>query len=102
MTCYLHAGRKSLVFRMSMIIDLFVVGGPNLLDFSVGNRIRLDFSVGVKLIWMCRWSKLTWCLNAGRKSPVFSVSMQIDLHFVWVVHIDLISVWGIELDLIPV
>ena len=39
-------------------------------------------------------------LNAGRKSLVFSVSMRIDLHFVWVVQIDLISVFGIELDLI--
>ena len=48
-------------------------------------------------------SKFTWFLNAGRKSlALFSVSMQIDLQFVWVVQIDLISVWVIELDLIPV
>ena len=43
----------------------------------------------MKLIWLlCGWSKLTWFLNAGRKSLVFSVSMQIDLHFVWVLQID--------------
>ena len=41
-------------------------------------------------------------LDAGRKSPGFSVSIEIDLVFVWVVDIDLISVWGIELDLILV
>ena len=40
--------------------------------------------------------------NARRKSLVFCVSMQIDLHFMRVVQIELISVWGIELDLIPV
>ena len=42
---------------------------------------------------------------AGRKSlrlVLFSVSIEIDLVFVWVVDIDLISVWGIELDLISV
>ena len=38
-------------------------------------------------------------LDAGRKSPGFSVSIEIDLVFVWVVDIDLISVWGIEHDL---
>ena len=41
-------------------------------------------------------------LKSGRKSLVVSVSMQIDMNFVWVVQIDLISVWGIELDLILV
>ena len=57
----------------------------------------------MKLIWLlCRSSKLTCFLNAGRKSIAFSVSMQIYLHFVWVVRIYLISVWGIELDLVPV
>ena len=56
----------------------------------------------MKLILLRGWSKFTWVLNARRKSPVFSVSMQIDLDFVWVVQIDLSSVWGIELDLIPV
>ena len=68
------------------------------LVFSVGGRIWRDFSVGMKLIWLlCGWPKLTWFLNAGRSSLVFSVSMQIDLHFVWVVQIDLISVWGSNL-----
>ena len=55
----------------------------------------------MKLFWLlCRWSKLTWFLIAGRKSLVL-VSMQTDLNFVWVVQIDLIPVWGIEVDLIP-
>ena len=69
----------------------------------MGDRILLDFSVRMNLIsLLCGWSKLTQFLHAGRKSLVFSVNMQIDLNFVWVVQIDLISVWGIELDLIPV
>ena len=35
-------------------------------------------------------------LDAGRKSLGFSVSIEIDLFFVWVVEIDLIAVWGID------
>ena len=41
-------------------------------------------------------------LDAGRKSLGFSVSIEVDLVFVWVVDIDLISVGGIELDVISV
>ena len=41
---------------------------------------------------MCGWSKLTWFLYAGRKSLGFSLRIEIDLVFVWVVEIDLISV----------
>ena len=40
---------------------------------------------------------MTRFLDAGRKSLGFSVSIEIDLVFVWV-DIELISVWGIELD----
>ena len=39
----------------------------------------------------CGLSKLGWFLDAGRKSLGFSVSIEIDLVFVWVVKIDLIS-----------
>ena len=35
----------------------------------------------------------------GRKSLGFSIRIEIDMVFVWVVDIDLVSVWGIELDL---
>ena len=38
-------------------------------------------------------------LDTAHKSLGFSVSIEIDLVFVWVVDIDLISVWGIEHDL---
>ena len=41
-------------------------------------------------------------LFQGRKSLDISVSMAIDLVFVWVVEIDIISMWGMELDLISV
>ena len=41
-------------------------------------------------------------LDAGRKSLAFSVSIEIDLVFVWVADIDLISVWRMELDLMSV
>ena len=46
--------------------------------------------------------EMTWFLSAERKSLVFSVSMQIDVHVVWVFQTDVISVWGIEVDFIPV
>ena len=45
------------------------------------------------------WSKLTRFLDMGRKSLGFSIRIEIDMVFVWVVDIDLVSVWGIELDL---
>ena len=45
---------------------------------------------------------MAWVLHAGRQSLGFSVSVEIDFVFVWVVEIDFISVWGIELDLISV
>ena len=57
------------------------------------------------LIWFLRgwwWSRLARFLDAGRKSLGFSVGIEIDLVFVWVVDTDLISVWGVELDLILV
>ena len=44
---------------------------------------------------------MTLVLCACRKSPVFSVSMEIDLVFE-MVEIDLIPVWGIEVELISV
>ena len=37
----------------------------------------------IDLVVVSGWSKLAWFLNAGRKLLVFSVIMQIDLHFVW-------------------
>ena len=54
------------------------------------DRIWLGFSVGIQ-------SDLF--LDAGRKSLGCSVSIEIDLVFVWVVDMALISVWGIQLDL---
>ena len=43
---------------------------------------------------------MTRVLDAVRKSLGFSVGIEIDLVFVWVVDIDLFSVWGIEIELI--
>ena len=78
-------------------VCFFCVGRANWLDFRV-DQILLDFSLGMKLIWLlCGRSKLTWFLNAGRKSLVVSVSTQVDLYFVWVVQIVLISVLGSNL-----
>ena len=58
-----------------------------------------------RLTWcLCTlwWSTLTRFLDAGRKSLAFSVSIDIDLVFVWVVDTDFISVRRIELGLISV
>ena len=42
--------------------------------------------------------KLIMLFNAGRKWLDFSMKIEIDLGFVWVVDINLISVRGTELD----
>ena len=65
-------------------------------------RAENDFFCNFEIDWpgFCVWSKLTWFLHAGRKALGFSVSIEVDLVFVWVVEIGLISIWGIELDLI--
>ena len=81
-----------------MKIDLVFVWVVQIYLISVWDQIELDFSLGMKLIWLlCGRSKLTWFLNAGRKSLVVSVSTQVDLYFVWVVQIVLISVLGSNL-----
>ena len=78
-----------------MLGSKLTVCGPKLTCFECDGR----------LIWFLggwRWSKLARFLDAGRKSLGFSVSIEIDLVFVWVVDIDLISVCGIDFDLISV
>ena len=57
-------------------------------------------SVMIPLTWfLCLWwwSNSTRFLVAGRKSLGFSISIEIDLVFEWVVDIDLISVVETEL-----
>ena len=78
MTCFLFGGSK------------LTVCGPKLTCFKCGDRLP-RFLCG----WW--WSKLTQFLDAGRKLLGFSVSIEIDLDFVWVVDIDLISVGGSNL-----
>ena len=59
------------------------------------------FEYDDRLTWfLCWWwwSKFESVLDADSKSLGFSVSIEIDLVFIWVVDIDLISVWGIEHD----
>ena len=82
-------------------IDLVLVWVSKLTCFLCGGRIDLILFVGknylillygAKLPWfLCGWSKLTWFLDAGRKSLRFSVSIE-GLDYVWVIVIDLISV----------
>ena len=59
------------------------VCGPKLTWLKCCDRLTW-FSCG----WL--WLKLTWFLDAGRKTLGFSVSIEIDLVFVWVVDTDLI------------
>ena len=82
-TCFLRGGSK------------LTVRGPKLTCFECDDR----------LTWfLCGWwlSKLNWFLETGRKPLGFSVSIEIDLVFVWVVGSDLIPLWGTTLDLISV
>ena len=44
-------------------------GGSNLTSFQ--RRDEVDYSVGMKLVWLCGWSKLSCLLNAGGQSLVF-------------------------------
>ena len=41
-------------------------------------------------------------VGCGPRRAWFSVKVEIDLFFFWVVDVNLVSVWGIELDLISV
>ena len=73
--------------------DFAFVCGPKATCFKCHDRLTS---------FLCGWSKFTPFWDAGRKSLGFisSVSIEIDLVFVWVVDNDLISVWGVEIDLI--
>ena len=53
-------------------------------------------------MWVVVVIEIDSVLDTAHKSLGFSVSIEIDLVFVWVVDIDLISVWEIELGLISV
>ena len=62
------------------------------IDFSTGDRISLEFSIGMKLIWLCgsskmtssqcNWSALIRFLCSGRKQLTFSVRIEINWVFV--------------------
>ena len=89
-------------FSVDIESDLFLVRG-----IEIG-RLRAE----VNLFWVL-WSMdfvFVWVvvvnidldLDAGRKSLCYSVSIEIDLVYVWVDNIGLISVWRLELDLISV
>ena len=73
MTCFLCEGLK------------LTVCGPKLMCFGCDDR----WTSFLRRWW---WSKLTQFLDAGCKSLGFSVSIEINLVFVWVVDVDLISV----------
>ena len=71
-TFCLYASRKWLNFSMSMKIDIFFAGGQSRPDFSVGDRIWLQFGDEVDLLLVLGtkmnendlvlefWSKLNW------------------------------------------
>ena len=103
--CFFVGDKKWLGFSVRTEIDVFLCGGQNWpcfcvwvenhlffvwawnwlgfgdgrngLDPSVGNRTWIDFSAGMKLIWLCGGWKLTCYLYAGRKSLIFNI-MKID------------------------
>ena len=69
--------------------------GPKLTRLECDDRLTC-FSCG----WW--WSKMSRFLDTGRKSLGFSVSIEMDLVFGWMVDIDWTLVRRIELDLISV
>ena len=74
LTCFFYEGRSSLVFSVSMPIYLNFMGGPNWLDFSLGDRTWLDSSVG--------WNEYGCCCVGCRKWRFSVWWIGIDLVFV--------------------
>ena len=92
-----------MVFTCEIEIDLVIASGSNLTCFLCGGQNRLRFCVKAKdYLVLIYGSKLPWFRYASRKSLGFSVSIELDVVFVWVVEIELSSLWGTELDLISV
>ena len=89
-----------LSFSVWIESDMFLCGGSKLT--ACGPKATCFKCHDRLTSFLCGWSKFTPFWDAGRKSLGFisSVSIEIDLVFVWVVDIDLISVWGVEIDLI--
>ena len=82
------------IFVWVVQIDLISVCG---IEFGLISACR--DGIDLVVVWVI---ELTWFLNTGPKSLVFSESMQNDWNFVWVAQINFISAWGIEVDLIAV
>ena len=79
----------------------FSVGGWNWLDLSPGDGTWLDFSVGMKLIWLlCRWSKLTSFQFRDRNWHGFWVGVEKCLVLVTGLKLACFFCRGIEADLL--
>ena len=83
-------------------VTCFLCGGRKFI--ACGTKSTRFVCTGHLICFLCGWWwwGLSWFLDAGRKSLGFSVSIGMDLVFVWVADVDLISACGIELDLISV
>ena len=121
LTCYMYAGRRSLVFKMSMEIefvfvwvvqiDLISVGEIGFDLISVKALNWLGFVVGVENdgfgLWieinlvLVRGSKLACFLCGDRSWLVFSVGSRNDVVLVFGSKLTWFM-WGIEIDLISV
>ena len=69
------SGPKTPCFSVSTEIDMVLCGdGQNWLDLSAGDRTLLDFSVGMKTIWLlCKWVEIDFIFVREPRSHVFSV-----------------------------
>ena len=95
LTCFLEAGRKSLVFSVSVLIalipvwaiELYLIWVQDEMDlvvvWVVENDIISLWLVGIDLeSFQCGGSALIWFLCSGRKWRVFSVLIEINWVFV--------------------
>ena len=104
LTSFKRRDRSWFVFCAAVKIDFGFVWWP----FLIMDRNWLGFCVRAEndlfLVWgsidsvSYGWSKSTWFLYAGRKSPGFSVSIELDFIYALMVDFDLISLWGVEVD----
>ena len=77
-------GSEKVGFRAGIAINYFFLCGPKVTGSQCGDRLTC---------FMCRLSKLTWFWYVSWKSLAFSLSIELDFVFLWVVEIELISMW---------
>ena len=110
LTCFLEAGRKSLVFSVSVLIalipvwaiELYLIWVQDEMDlvvvWVVENDIISLWLVGIDLeSFQCGGSALIWFLCSGRKWLVLVFGLKINAFLCRSIEVDLVLMWGSKL-----